>query len=145
MRGRCCIWSAATRWVCGSASDQGRDDAHEAIGAKFLARWFGPEVSEPVRLHVQAKRYLCRVQPDYLDNLSPLSQRTLQIQGGPMTEEEARAFEHLPFFEDAVRLRRWDEAGKEAQMQTLPFAHFMRLATAHMLGQGDEQGVVPVV
>lgn len=128
-----------------SAVEQGRDDAHEAIGAKFLARWFGPEVSEPVRLHVQAKRYLCRVQTGYLDSLSPLSLRTLQIQGGPMSEEEAKAFEQQPFFEDAVRLRRWDEAGKEAQMETLPMTHIMQLAAAHMLGQGDGQGRVPVV
>lgn len=115
------------------AVEQGRDDAHEALGAKLLARWFGPEISEPVRLHVEAKRYLCKVQPSYLDSLSPLSLRTLQIQGGPMTEEEAQTFEQQPFFEDAVRLRRWDEAGKRAQMRTLPFEEFMQLAASQLM------------
>lgn len=116
-----------------SAVEQGRDDAHETLGAKWLARWFGPEVSEPVRLHVQAKRYLCKVQTDYLDNLSPLSLRTLQIQGGPMTEEEVQQFEQQPFFADAVRLRRWDEAGKETHMQTLPFEKFMQLGAGQLI------------
>jgi phosphonate degradation associated HDIG domain protein len=115
-----------------SAIEQGRDDAHEVLGAKWLARWFGPEVSEPVRLHVQAKRYLCKVQTGYLDSLSPLSLRTLQIQGGPMTDEEAQTFEQQPFYEDAVRLRRWDEAGKETQMQTMPFENFMQLAAGQL-------------
>lgn len=114
------------------AVKQGKDDAHEALGAKWLARWFGPEVHEPVRLHVQAKRYLCTVEQDYLVRLSALSMRTLEIQGGPMSKDEVNAFEQLPFFEDAIRLRRWDEAGKLSAMDTLSINHFMQLAEEHL-------------
>ncbi len=113
--------------------EQGRDDTHEALGADFLARWFGPDVSEPVRLHVQAKRYLCQGSPDYLNQLSPTSVRTLRLQGGPMTPQEALAFEQHPYRDDALRLRRWDDSGKEAHMDTLPMAHFMQMAEQHLL------------
>lgn len=111
-----------------SAIAHGDDDAHEALGAKFLLRWFGPEVAEPVRLHVQAKRYLCATEPGYLERLSTLSKRSLEIQGGPMTEPEARAFELGPFRADAVRLRLWDDIGKQPGMVTRPHEHFMAIA-----------------
>lgn len=109
------------------AVEQGRDDAHEALGGKALARWFGPEVSEPVRLHVQAKRYLCATQKGYFEQLSPLSVRTLSLQGGPMSSSEAAAFESLPFSQDAAALRRWDDAAKEPGLPTPPLSHFLGL------------------
>lgn len=111
-----------------AAVDQGRDDAHEALGSKFLQRWFGPDVAEPVRLHVQAKRYLCTTEPGYWERLSALSRRTLEIQGGPMSEDEARVFEQNPYSADAVRLRRWDDIGKQPGMMTHSIDHFMALA-----------------
>lgn len=111
-----------------AAVAQGADDVHEALGAKFLSRWFGPEVAEPVRLHVEAKRYLCTRESGYWASLSPLSQRTLDIQGGPMTEDEAQAFEATPYHADAVRLRRWDDVGKQVGMLTRDHEHFMRMA-----------------
>ena len=64
----------------------GIDDKHEELGQAWLARWFGPEVTEPVRLHVAAKRFLCGSEPDYFAKLSPDSVRSLALQGGPMTE-----------------------------------------------------------
>lgn len=106
----------------------GADDAHEALGAKFLARWFGPEVAEPVRLHVDAKRYLCATEPGYQAGLSPLSARTLQIQGGPMQAQQCQAFAANPFCEAAVRLRRWDDMGKQPGMRTLTLSHCMAIA-----------------
>ena len=115
-----------------AAVQEGRDDAHEALGAKFLARWFGPEVTEPVRLHVDAKRYLCATEPGYRESLSPLSQRTLEIQGGPMSEAEVRAFEQGPYSGDAVRLRRWDDIGKQPGAATLPHHHLIQLARRHL-------------
>jgi len=118
-----------------AAVAEGRDDAHEALGAKFLHRWFGPEVSEPVRLHVAAKRYLCSVDPSYVNSLSPLSQRTLAIQGGPMGPAEAAAFAQNPFCDDAVKLRRWDDTGKQPGQTTAPQAHFMAMA-GHFLQRG---------
>ena len=59
------------------------DFHHERVGAQYLARWFGPEVTAPVALHVAAKRYLCAIEPGYLDGLSPSSARSLALQGGP--------------------------------------------------------------
>jgi phosphonate degradation associated HDIG domain protein len=110
------------------AVQAGDDDRHERLGAKFLLRWFGPEVAEPVRLHVDAKRYLCTREPGYWAALSPLSQRTLEIQGGPFTEEQARAFEQLPHAMEAVSVRRWDDDGKKAGVNTPGLEHYLALA-----------------
>ena len=107
---------------------EGVDDAHQVLGAKLLSRWFGPEVTEPVRLHVEAKRYLCQREAGYWERLSTLSKRTLAIQGGPMSENEALAFERTPFHAEAVRVRRWDDLGKQPGMRTQPHAHFMAMA-----------------
>lgn len=85
---------------------------HDRSGAAYLSQRFGPEVSEPVRLHVAAKRYLCAVEPEYFDCLSPASVHSLSKQGGPMSAEEVAAFERNPQHGDAVRLRRWDDLGK---------------------------------
>lgn len=97
---------------------------HDAAGAKFLAGHFGPEVVEPARLHVEAKRYLCSVQPDYFDRLSPASVHTLKKQGGRMNAEEIEAFESNRFHKDACRLRRWEEDGKTADAECPKFVHF---------------------
>jgi phosphonate degradation associated HDIG domain protein len=95
------------------APDRGVDDDHEARAAGWLARWFGPAVVEPVRRHVDAKRYLCAADPGYLDQLSEPSRVSLRLQGGPMSAEEAEAFRRSPHGADAVALRRWDDAAKE--------------------------------
>jgi len=89
------------------------DARHEISGAQFLEAYFPASVSEPVRLHVAAKRYLCAVDPDYLDTLSCASRLSLRYQGGPMTAEEARTFETEPLHADAVTLRRFDDTGKQ--------------------------------
>src|SRR5262249_2286700 len=94
------------------APAEGVDDRHEALAARWLARWFGESVVEPIRLHVAAKRYLCTVQPGYLDQLSEPSLLSLGLQGGPMTVEEVERFEDSPFHGAAVLLRRWDDAAK---------------------------------
>jgi phosphonate degradation associated HDIG domain protein len=93
-------------------ADQGIDSGHEEAGGAWLARWFGPDVTEPVRLHVPAKRYLCAIDPAYLEGLSPASTQSLRLQGGPFTPEEVREFELHPHFSAAVQLRRWDDAAK---------------------------------
>ena len=77
--------------------------------AQWLAERFSPEVSEPVRLHVAAKRYLCAVEPDYFGKLSPDSVRSLGLQGGPMSADEIETFRRHPQHAEAVRLRRYDE------------------------------------
>jgi [1-hydroxy-2-(trimethylamino)ethyl]phosphonate dioxygenase len=93
-------------------AQHGIDDAHEEAGARWLERHFGPAVSVPVRLHVDAKRYLCAVHPTYLRGLSPASQLSLRLQGGPFTADEARAFERQAHYAAAVALRRWDDGAK---------------------------------
>lgn len=105
----------------------GVDNRHSHTGADVLARWFGPEVTEPVRLHVDAKRYLCAVDPGYRARLSEASEFTLRVQGGPMTGPEAAAFAALPGAADAVAVRRWDDAAKVAGAATPDFAHFRPL------------------
>jgi phosphonate degradation associated HDIG domain protein len=103
---------------------QGLDDHHEVLAARWLGQSFGPEVAEPVRLHVAAKRYLCSVEPDYQCTLSPPSLRSLQLQGGPMSEEELRAFRAEPHFAAALLVRRWDDAAKVPRLPTPPVEHF---------------------
>ncbi len=93
--------------------DRDRDLRHEVVGARFLANWFGPEVTEPIRLHVSAKRYLCATSPDYLAALSPASIASLALQGGPMSEHEVAAFDAEPGADAAVALRRWDDLAKQ--------------------------------
>ena len=85
---------------------------HERAGPALLAEVFPAAVTSPVTLHVEAKRYLCAVDPAYADLLSPGSQRSLARQGGPMAAAEVGAFEATPGWRDAVALRRWDDAGK---------------------------------
>ena len=92
--------------------DANEDDRHEEIGWGYLNKTFGPAVSEPVRLHVPAKRYLCAVDPAYFSILSPASVRSLELQGGRFTADEAKSFHGVDFAEDAVRLRRWDDRAK---------------------------------
>jgi len=91
----------------------GTDNDHGARGAAWLARWFPPSVTEPVRLHVAAKRYLCAVEPAYFALLSPASAYTLSVQGGPTTDAEAASFAVAPYAADAVAVRRWDDAAMD--------------------------------
>ena len=111
----------------GEAMTAGVDQRHEESGAEFLARHFPPAVSEPVRLHVAAKRYLCATDPDYFARLSPVSVRSLALQGGPLDAGQAEAFAANPHAADAVRLRQWDEQGKVVGLPTPELAHFAPL------------------
>ncbi len=95
-----------------------QDRHHETVASRFLARWFGPDVLKPIELHVAAKRYLCAVEPAYFNTLSPASVRSLQLQGGPMSEDEVAAFDELEFSEIAVDLRRWDDLAKTPNAPT---------------------------
>ena len=105
-------------------ADSGIDTQHESLGSVWLSQYFGPDVTEPVRLHVAAKRYLAATEPGYFDKLSDASQLSLKLQGGPMSAAQAQAFEAQRFFADAVRLRRWDEEGKITDYQGPDAAYF---------------------
>ena len=103
---------------------QESDSRHGDAGAQWLSQWFGPAVTEPVRLHVAAKRYLCASEPGYFQRLSAESVRTLALQGGPMTADQMAAFEALPFARDAVAVRRWDDEAKDPAVTPPEFSHF---------------------
>lgn len=113
-------------------ADQGVDTQHESLGSAWLSRYFGPEVTEPVRLHVAAKRYLATTEPGYFDLLSPASVQSLQLQGGLMSMEQRTRFGAEPFAEDAIRLRRWDDEGKVVGAETPDLAHFERYITTSL-------------
>jgi gamma-butyrobetaine dioxygenase len=93
-------------------ADRGIDARHEATGSAYLSRHFRPEIVDPARLHVAAKRYLCAVEPMYLSGLSHASQLSLSLQGGPMSAVETHAFEREPHWQAAIACRRWDDAAK---------------------------------
>jgi phosphonate degradation associated HDIG domain protein len=103
------------------------DDLHEMRALPLLAEAFGPAVTEPVRLHVQAKRYLVSADLNYLGGLSPASVHSLHQQGGPMSRDEALLFEQRPFGQDAVLLRRWDDLAKQPRRHTPALSHYLPL------------------
>jgi phosphonate degradation associated HDIG domain protein len=103
------------------------DDGHEQHAAAFLSQCFGAAVVEPVRLHVQAKRYLVSTDSRYAGTLSAASAHTLALQGGAMTADECRAFEALPHAEDALCLRRWDDAAKAPLRRTPSLGYYLSL------------------
>jgi [1-hydroxy-2-(trimethylamino)ethyl]phosphonate dioxygenase len=103
---------------------RGVDDRHEQVGAGQLASIFGPPVAEPVRLHVAAKRYLCATDPAYFGCLSAASVRSLELQGGPFNAAGAAAFRSIPFSEEAVRVRLWDDAAKAPGYKTPSIEHY---------------------
>lgn len=106
------------------AQDRGIDNRHQISGAAVLAPFFPPAVTECVRQHVDAKRYLCAVDPEYFGRLSAASVLTLKLQGGPMGEDEVAAFRANPLLDSIVRVRIWDEGAKVAGRKTPPFAHY---------------------
>jgi predicted HD phosphohydrolase len=109
---------------------RGINDCHEELGVRFLSKTFGPEVTEPIRLHVAAKRYLTSVRPDYLAVLSPSSLRSLELQGGPMTPTEIREFEANPYHATAVKVREHDDGAKVAGLPSPRFAYFRKYLEA---------------
>jgi phosphonate degradation associated HDIG domain protein len=105
-------------------AEQGIDAQHESIGSAWLSRHFGAEVSEPVRLHVEAKRYLAAAEPGYFDRLSEASKLSLRLQGGPFAPDGMQAFLRRPYAREAMQLRRWDDEAKVAGRSTPGLEHF---------------------
>lgn len=93
-------------------ADTGVDTRHEELANRTLAAHLPAAVTEPILLHVAAKRYLCFADPAYADALSASSVLSLRLQGGPMSEREAKAFLALPFAQEAIALRHWDDEAK---------------------------------
>jgi gamma-butyrobetaine dioxygenase len=122
--------AAALLHDIGHLLGEGEEDRHGETGAAWLSQWFADAVTEPVRLHVPAKRYLCAVDAGYFGLLSDESVRTLSLQGGPMTAAEVAVFEALPFSGDAAAIRRWDDQAKDTAVIPPRFAHFAPLIAA---------------
>ena len=111
------------------------DDVHEMRALPLLSQAFTAAVVEPVRLHVQAKRYLVATDLHYLGNLSAASVHTLHLQGGPMCRDEALLFEELPYAVEAVALRRWDDKAKKPKARTATLAHYLPMLQDLALGR----------
>ena len=106
------------------------DRQHEVFGAKVLAPFFPEKVTQCVRHHVAAKRYLCATRGEYFSQLSAASVHSLQLQGGPMSATEVLEFEANPHLQDIIQVRLLDDGGKVADLQTYPFAYFVDLLQA---------------
>jgi len=107
-----------------NATEQGIDDIHEELGARFLTKYFKEQVVEAVKLHVAAKRYLCLVEAGYYSTLSPTSKSSLLLQGGIMSGEEKLQFESNTYFAQAVALRKWDDMAKEPTLKVAPIESY---------------------
>lgn len=105
-------------------AERGIDAAHEQVAAEWLSRHFIDAVVEPVRLHVDAKRYLCCAEPSYWSGLSQASKTSLEVQGGIYSDADAALFIARPYARDAVLLRRWDDAAKSPRLKTPGLAHY---------------------
>jgi len=115
---------------------------HELRAIPFLAPIFDSRVLDPIRLHVQAKRYFVAKDPRYVANLSAASCNALPSQGGPMSVEECKAFEQATFAHDALRLRRWDDAAKKPDHSTPPLQYYLEVVRSLALPV-VEAGAIP--
>ena len=106
---------------------QGTDNHHEAAGADFLSAFFPDAMTDPIRHHVAAKRYLCAVDTTYLKTLSEASVYTLQVQGGPMSDKEAVVFAATPYLDACLNLRIRDDRGKDPSREHPSFDHYRPL------------------
>jgi phosphonate degradation associated HDIG domain protein len=122
--------TAALLHDIGHLADNGNDLSHPhgELAAYLLGGMFGLAVTEPIRLHIDAKRYLCVMDPLYWSGLSNASKRSLEWQGGPYTPSEAAEFISLAYADDAVRLRRWDDAAKVPGAATPSLDYFIEIA-----------------
>ncbi|VVD79898.1 phosphohydrolase [Pandoraea morbifera] len=110
-------------------TERGIDDLHQYYALPFLRPLFGDAVLDPIRLHVDAKRCLCAIDAAYFGQLSADSVRSLTLQGGVFSDEQARAFLEREHADAALRLRRWDDRAKVAGLATPSLDHFMAVLT----------------
>ena len=108
-------------------ADWHTDARHEVVGGAWLAKRFAREISDPVRLHVPAKRFLCATDAGYVAKLSEASIVTLKLQGGPMSAAEVAKFKAEPFYTQAVQVRRCDDRGKIAGLKTRALDDYRQL------------------
>ena len=114
------------------ALENGVDNLHENAGADYLKPWFPAAVTEPIRLHVAAKRYLCATDEAYFGRLSDASVNSLNVQGGPMSAQEINRFEANPWHQDAVKLRLYDDDGKVAGLSIEPVTAYRAVMASQL-------------
>jgi len=107
---------------------RGIDDTHQYFALPFLRGLLPDRVLDAIKLHVDAKRYLCGTNPGYFGRLSEDSRRSLALQGGAFDSAGAAAFLDQPGARDAVLVRQWDDLAKQAGLATPPLAHFLARA-----------------
>ncbi len=112
---------------------RGIDDLHQYFALPFLRGVFGDQVLQPIQWHMDAKRYLCATRPEYWASLSQDSKRSLELQGGVFSAEDAQAFIARPHAEQAVQLRLWDDLAKDEARPTPPLTHYLECARRCML------------
>jgi predicted HD phosphohydrolase len=119
--------------------DDTEDRYHEVAGARVLQPFFPATIVDCVHHHVAAKRYLCATRTRYIDRLSPASLHSLNLQGGPMSNDEVEAFEKNPNLKQIIQVRHLDDSGKREGGETYPFSHFVlllqRLVDQHLCGK----------
>ncbi len=115
------------------AANQEFNDHHEELSVKYLKHLFGESVTEPIRLHVEAKRYLCAIKPNYFSILSPASKKSLELQGGVFSTDAATKFINQPYAKDAVKLRIWDDQAKVIGKKTPDLKHFTKIVYQGMV------------
>ena len=108
------------------------DGKHENIAFNFLKNYFKPEIFEPIKLHVQAKRYLCR-NKSYWNTLSEASKVSLKLQGGIMSDDEAKKFVLLKFHNDAILLRKYDDEGKMPNIKMKKIEDYRNLINSQLI------------
>ena len=107
---------------------------HHEVGADLIAPWVSERVAWCVRMHADAKRYLCATEPEYFDRLSAASRSTLRLQGGVMSPGDAARFASHRWARDALLLRRWDDAAKVVGRTTRSLPDWAPLVRRHCLG-----------
>ena len=112
--------------------NQKEDGKHEDVAYRYLKKYFKKNVVEPIRIHVKAKRYLARNQK-YYRILSQASKVSLHLQGGVMNEEESEKFEKEKFFNDAIKLRKFDEAAKKTGIKIKSIIEYKDLLSSQLL------------
>ena len=106
---------------------------HEKIGADYLkSKGFSEKITKLIASHVEAKRYLIFRYLSYYERLSDASKNTLNFQGGPMNEKEAKAFEKDEWFPLYITLRGWDEKAKAEDVPLPNLEHYRNMMIHHL-------------
>lgn len=115
------------------STESGIDGFHEDIGEQCLKGYFPPLITDCIRLHVQAKRYLCTVESHYFDQLSEASRRSLAVQGGLMNHTELCAFEAEPHYREAIQIRQYDDKGKQPYLNHPDLDYYLKLTASCLI------------